>query len=111
MKRPSRRRIVFGVIVLVLVMPLCSLVILIAYEVNPKTALIRESIGQDVTVVCGSAGQPFSGKLVSARYRLNDTVGFFDLEIHVEHEKGALITGLSPWQLSRVEVGQGEKAK
>lgn len=105
MKKPSRKRLIIGAIVLIAAFCLISVGKLVAYEAQAKMGLLRESVGHRVVVSDGLLDQPFDGTLVSVHYRLNDTVGFFDLEIRVRNEHGGeMVTGLSPWDLCRVSI-------
>jgi hypothetical protein len=105
MKKPSMTRIVLGVVAAVLLFPLISLGKLAVYESSSKASSLRGSVGRTVILPDGALGHAFTGTLASARYRLNNVVGFFDLEVRVRDEKGAeLVTGLSPSQLRRVQI-------
>lgn len=91
-------------VAILVVLALISLGKLLAYETQSKTGLLRENIGRQVVLSDGPTGGPLQGTLVSVRYRLNDVVGFFDLEIMVYGDTAGMGTGLEPWNLSRVII-------
>src|SRR5690606_22852679 len=73
-----------------------------AYEAS-GAGKVRSAIGKQVAVEYGYGSKKgiYSGKLLDARYRLNDKAGWIELVVHIDGEGGTLRTGISPEQIEQ----------
>jgi hypothetical protein len=106
---PGRFFILFLPVCFLLVCVVLPLLNYLAYEVQPKVDLLRESIGKQVVVATGTSllFDRYEGRLESVRYRANDVVGFFDLNIEIRGKCGGSL-GLRPWELDRITIVESE---
>ena len=105
-KKPNKTLII---ILIVLVLPAVSLFKYALYEISG----VRNAVGKTVILpeeadaaaaVRKMMGDSNSGTLENARYRWNDKVGFFDLEVQVAYEGRHVSKGLSPFDAIKVKV-------
>jgi hypothetical protein len=104
---PDRKRLLVGVAIWVAIWPLLSLGKFLAYELNPRIGMLRERVGREVVFIPEDESifdVPWTGTLIDMRYRANDCLGFFDLEVEIRGEEHGIGTGLSPWELSRIRI-------
>ena len=78
---------------------------LICYETYGRAGALRELVGDEVVFTQGD--EEHQGFLKSARYRYNDTLGWFDLEITVR----MVSPGFSAYYSFRLPPGEAAKVR
>lgn len=103
-KRQLSKRWLFKAgVAFVISLPALSALVLLCFELNPRMEVIRESVGRQVVFTDPYTGQERVGTLSSARYRLNDSIGFFDLQIKLSRGTDIFLSmHLNAWELWRV---------
>ena len=72
-----------------------SLTKLALYELSGAASCLRGAVGSEIVLLAaGTAAEPDTVKLEHVRYRWNDRLGFFDLELF--HDRGNI--GVSPFE-------------
>jgi hypothetical protein len=119
MKKMNRKMLV---LVALLVLPLASLAKYAFYELSGAAPTLRDAIGktvilpeETVAIARDAMRGNRAGTLRRAKYRWNDKLGFFDLEVEVSYSgypgSRQLITGLSPFEAMGVKVNAPQQSR